>query len=336
MRTSDFDYALPDELIAQEPLEPRDAARLLVVRRAARQVEHRRVRDLPRLLEPGDFVVANRSRVLPARVTGTLRGGGRAEVLLLRRLDAGLWEALGRPARRLRVGDRVQVTSELSLRIERTHAEGLREVRVETGDANLDRSLLAAGDTPLPPYIRDWHGDPERYQTMFADVDGSAAAPTAGLHFTTRLVQALSMRGIDIGTVLLHVGLDTFRPISHPDPARHRMHREWYSVPPPVQMRIAATRAAGRRVVAIGTTSVRALEAWATTGNAEGETDLFITPGFHFEVVDGLLTNFHLPRSTLLMLVSAFAGRERVLSAYDEAIRARYRFFSFGDATLLL
>jgi S-adenosylmethionine:tRNA ribosyltransferase-isomerase len=336
MRTSDFDYALPDELIAQEPLEPRDTARLLVVRRADRHVEHRCVRDLPELLEPGDFLVANRSRVLPARVTGTLRGGGRAELLLLRRLEAGRWEALGRPARRLRVGDRVQVTSELTLRIEHAHAEGLREVRVETAAADADRALLAVGDTPLPPYIRGWHGDPERYQTLFADEEGSAAAPTAGLHFTARLVDALSKRGIDIGTVVLHVGLDTFRPITHADPAMHRMHREWYSVPPAVQARIAATRAAGRRVVVIGTTAVRALETWATTGNAEGETDLFITPGFHFQVVDALLTNFHLPRSTLLMLVSAFAGRERVLSAYAQAIHARYRFYSFGDATLLL
>ncbi len=284
MRTADFDYELPNELIAQEPIEPRDAGRLLVVHRRTGALEHRRVCDLPDLLEPGDLVVANRSRVLAARIRGTLKGGGQAELLLLRRHAPGHWQALAR----------------------------------------------------LPPYIRGWHGDPERYQTMFADVEGSAAAPTAGLHFTPRLVSSLASHGIDLATITLHVGLDTFRPITHEDPAQHRMHREWFCVPPDVAARITQARAASRRVVAVGTTSVRALEAWALTERAEGETDLLITPGFEFRVVDALITNFHLPRSTLLILVSAFAGRERILAAYAEAIRARYRFYSFGDATLLV
>ncbi|HEY3058169.1 MAG TPA: tRNA preQ1(34) S-adenosylmethionine ribosyltransferase-isomerase QueA [Chloroflexota bacterium] len=331
MRTADFDYELPDELIAQAPIEPRDAARLLVMQRSTGALAHRWVRDLPDLLDPGDLLVANRSRVLPARIRGTLRGGGQAELLLLRRISAGRWQALTRPARRLRPGDVVQVTPALAIHIEGAHAEGIRDIRVDS-----DAALLAAGDTPLPPYIRGWHGDPERYQTMFADVDGSAAAPTAGLHFTPSLVSTLAARGVDIATITLHVGLDTFRPITHEDPAQHRMHREWYCVPGDVAAAIAETHAAGRRVVAVGTTSVRALEAWALTGHAEGETDLFIMPGYRFQVVDALLTNFHLPRSTLLMLVSAFAGRERAMAAYAEAIRERYRFYSFGDATLIL
>jgi S-adenosylmethionine:tRNA ribosyltransferase-isomerase len=336
VRTSDFDYVLPEALIAQEPIEPRDAARLLVVHRTDGRLEHRAVRDLPELLEPGDLLVANRSRVLPARVHATLRGGGRAEALLLRRLSPGRWLSLVRPARRRRRGDSMQVSADLALRIAAVRPEGLREVCVEGDFDDLDRALLAAGDTPLPPYIRGWHGDPERYQTMFAEVEGSVAAPTAGLHFTPRLVDALAARGVGLETLVLHVGLDTFRPITHDDPGTHRMHREWYSVPPHLDTRVRATRDAGRRVVAVGTTSVRALEAWAATGQAEGETDLFITPGFRFQVVDALLTNFHLPRSTLLMLASAFAGRERVLAAYAAAIEQRYRFYSFGDASLFV
>jgi S-adenosylmethionine:tRNA ribosyltransferase-isomerase len=336
MRTADFDYALPEELIAQEPIEPRDVARLLVLSRQDGSLAHRSVRDLPSLLEPGDLLVANRSRVLPARVLGRLRGGGQGEVLLLRRLQPGRWQTLVRPARRLRLGDRLEISPGLAVRIDAVLPAGLREIVVEAEMDDPDAALLAAGGTPLPPYIRGWHGDPERYQTMFAEVDGSAAAPTAGLHFTPRLVDELHARGIDVARLVLHIGLDTFRPITHEDPSQHPMHREWYAVPVELQERIAATHAAGRRVVAVGTTSVRALEAWAASGQAEGSTDLFIAPGYRFQVVDALLTNFHLPRSTLLMLVSAFAGRERVLAAYAEAIRQRYRFYSFGDATLLL
>jgi S-adenosylmethionine:tRNA ribosyltransferase-isomerase len=251
---------------------------------------------------------------------------------LLRRLEAGSWEALCRPARRLRVNDRLRVTSEVGVRITRVLPEGVREVEVEGEEA----ALLAEGHTPLPPYIHGWRGDPERYQTIFADVDGSAAAPTAGLHFTPRLVESLRQRHIELATLVLHIGLDTFRPITEADPTAHRMHHESYSVPPDVQARIGATRARGGKIVAVGTTSVRALEAWAATGQAKGSTDLFIVPGFEFQVVDALLTNFHLPRSTLLMLVSAFAGRTRVFEAYAEAVRQRYRFYSFGDAMLLL
>jgi S-adenosylmethionine:tRNA ribosyltransferase-isomerase len=336
MRLADFDYELPRALIAQEPVEPRDAARLLVLSRSSEFIAHHHVRELPDLLKPGDLLVANRSRVLPARVLGRLAGGGGAEFLLLRNLAPGHWEALARPARRLRPGDSVTIDDALCVRVTAAHREGIREVEVlcETGDC--DAALLAHGSVPVPPYIRGWLGDPERYQTVFADNLGSAAAPTAGLHFTPELLDGLAARGIGFEKIVLHVGLDTFRPITEGDPLRHRMHREWYTVPPSVQNEIERTRSRGGRVVAVGTTSVRALEAWAACGEAEGWTDLFIVPGHRFVLVDTLLTNFHLPRSTLLMLVSAFAGRERVLAAYAEAVRQRYRFFSFGDAMLIV
>ena len=336
MRLSDFDYELPDELIAQTPIEPRDAARLLVMSRETGQVSHQHVRDLPDLLRAGDLVVANRSRVLPARVHARLRGGGAAELLLLRRLSPGRWQALGRPARRLRPGDLATVSDDLRLRVTAALPGGVREIEVETERADPDAALLAAGSTPLPPYIRNWVGDPDRYQTIFADLEGSAAAPTAGLHFTPELLQRLAARGIRLTTLVLHVGLDTFRPVSHQDPRVHRMHSEWFSVPSELRQRIEQTRSRGGRVVAVGTTTVRALETWAATGESEAWTDLFILPGHRFALVDALLTNFHLPRSTLLMLVSAFAGRERVLAAYSDAIRQGYRFYSFGDAMLLI
>jgi S-adenosylmethionine:tRNA ribosyltransferase-isomerase len=341
MRLSDFDYELPEWLIAQQPLEPRDAARLLVLHRATNQIEHRHVRDLTSLLRAGDLLVANRSRVLPARIRGRLHGGGQAELLLLKRLGDGHWEALARPARRLRPGDAVTVNDALSVRIVAAAAEGVRVVEpVLAGDVvagqNADAALLAAGSVPVPPYIRGWIGDPDRYQTIFADVDGSAAAPTAGLHFTRGLLDRLASGQIGFTTLVLHVGLDTFRPVAADDPRHHHMHREWYDIPATVQAQIAATRASGGRIVAVGTTVVRALEAWARSGQTEDWTDLFITPGFQFNLVDALLTNFHLPRSTLLMLVSAFAGRDHILAAYEVARAHRYRFYSFGDAMLLL
>ena len=327
MRTSDFDYELPPELIAQEPAEPRDSARLLILDRASGSLRHAVVRALPDLLAPGDLLVVNRSRVLPARVRGRLKGGGQAELLLLRRLAPGHWQALGRPARRLRPGDTVDITDHLCARVVSAHSQGLREVCVDS-----DSALLAAGSVPLPPYIHNWRGDPERYQTVYADIEGSAAAPTAGLHLTPDLLARLEARGVGVARLVLHIGLDTFRPIEGDDPAAHAIHQEWYVVPDDVQRQLEAAR----RVIAVGTTTVRALETWAATGRSDGWTDLFILPGFQFQVVDGLLTNFHLPRSTLLMLVSAFAGRQRILAAYAEAVRQRYRFYSFGDAMLLL
>ncbi len=335
MQLSDFDYDLPAERIAQVPVEPRDAARLLVLDRSTDALDHHHVRDLAELLRPGDLLVANRSRVLPARVYGQLKGGGRAEVLLLRRLAAGRWQALCRPARRLRQGDEVRVDEGLSLAIEDVGPDGVRDIRVRSEAHDADAALLAAGSTPLPPYIRGWVGDPERYQTVFADTEGSAAAPTAGLHLTGELLERLRVRGVEFATVVLHVGLDTFRPVSEADPRAHHIHREWCAVPSETRAAIARTREHGGRVVAVGTTVVRSLETWAATGQAEGWTNLYILPGHGFQVVDALMTNFHLPQSTLLMLVSAFAGRERVLAAYETAIRSEYRFYSFGDAMLI-
>jgi S-adenosylmethionine:tRNA ribosyltransferase-isomerase len=332
---SDFDYTLPAECIAQTPIEPRDAARLLVLDRATDALSHQHVRDLPDLLRPGDLVVGNRSRVLPARIMGRLKGGGRAELLLLRRLAHGRWQALCRPARRLRKGDEVHVADRLTLTIVGVGSEGLREISVTTDYPEPDAALLEAGSTPLPPYIRGWSGDPERYQTVFGDVEGSAAAPTAGLHLTHELFTRFEQRGIGFATVVLHVGLDTFRPVTEPDPRAHHIHREWCVVPPETRSRVTQTRERGGRVVAVGTTVVRTLESWATTGQAEGWTELFILPGHQFALVDALVTNFHLPQSSLLMLVSAFAGRQRVLSAYANAIRHEYRFYSFGDAMLI-
>ena len=335
MQLSDFNYVLPPERIAQTPIEPRDAARLLVLDRASGATQHRHVRDLPELLRPGDLLVANRSRVLPARVRGTLHGGGRAELLLLRRLEPARWEALVRPARRLRVGDTVRVTEGLSAQVVVARPDGVRELTVSSEHGEADAALLAAGTTPLPPYIRGWTGDPARYQTIFADVEGSAAAPTAGLHFTPELLTRLAAAGIELTTVILHVGLDTFRPVTESDPRQHHIHREWYEVPDETQRAVYRARARGNRVVAIGTTVVRTLESWAATGAMDGWTDLFILPGHQFQLVDAMVTNFHLPQSSLLMLVSAFAGRQRILAAYADAVRLEYRFYSFGDAMLL-
>jgi S-adenosylmethionine:tRNA ribosyltransferase-isomerase len=339
--TADFDYPLPPELIAQTPAEPRDAARLLVLDRAAGALAHHHVRDLPRLLRPGDLLVVNRSRVLAARVVGRLPTGGRVELLLLRRLAPGRWQALARPARRLRPDTLVDVPAPaadggpLRLRVVGVEEEGLRQVELADGP-DTEPALLAAGAAPLPPYIRRWTGDPERYQTIFAREPGSAAAPTAGLHFTPELVRRLEAAGVELAEIVLHVGLDTFRPVTEADPAAHRMHAEAFVLPPETEVRLRAARAEGRRVVAVGTTCVRTLETWATTGASSGWTDLFIRPGYRFRAVDALLTNFHLPRSTLLMLVSAFAGRDRILGAYAEAVARRYRFYSFGDAMLIV
>lgn len=341
LHTSDFDYTLPETHIAQVPLEPRDAARLLILDRDSGQTSHRRIYDLPSLLRPQDLLVVNRSKVIPGRIHGRLHGGARAEFLLLRKLGLGQWESLARPARRLRLGSSVAISPKLNARITGVGERGLREFALEAADGEslsgteLDAALLDAGEVPIPPYIRGWQGDSARYQTIFARVDGSAAAPTAGLHFTHELLERLRHAGVACVEITLHVGMDTFRPVAGELLDEHSMHREWYEVPAEAAQQIARTRANGGRVIAIGTTSVRTLEAWAATGVTSGWTNLFIRPGFKFSVVDALLTNFHLPRSTLMMLVSAFAGRERVLDTYAEAIRHSYRFYSFGDAMLI-
>jgi S-adenosylmethionine:tRNA ribosyltransferase-isomerase len=345
LRIDQFDYELPPDRIAQVPLAERDAARLMVVRRASGSIEHERVRDLPRLLRKGDVVVVNNTRVYPARLRGRRGTGGAVELLLLQR-HGEKWEALARPARKLRPGERVQLltpdgqASEWAVAtIGEAVGDGRLLIRLDPAvEAHLER----VGSAPLPPYIGERLSDPERYQTVFARQPGSAAAPTAGLHLTDRLIDELRQADIRVLEVTLHVGLDTFRPVQVERVAEHVIHREWCEVSPEVGAALAAAKGEGGRVIAIGTTSARTLESLGreTGGNLaqgwSGWTDLFITPGYRFTVVDGLLTNFHLPRSTLLLMISAFAGRDLVFRSYDLAIREGYRFYSFGDAQLYL
>ncbi len=353
---ADFDYTLPSELIAQTPIEPRDASRLLVVHRDTGTLEHRTFRDIREFLRPGDLLVANRSRVIPARLRGVKEGsGGAVELLLLAvRGDLGpdRWEALVRPGRRIHEGQRLVFgDGELAAEVEARAPSGGRIVRLEARNGDVARALARVGSVPLPPYIRAPLGDPERYQTVYAREPGSAAAPTAGLHFTPELLAELREQGVETAYVTLHIGLDTFRPIEEADVARHHIHTEEIELDEETAARINATRSAGGRIVAVGTTAVRVLESAAALAGerdgAEGEgaqvvvpfrgrTSLYIVPGYRFRAVDVMLTNFHLPRSTLIVLVSAFAGRELILRAYEEAVRERYRFYSFGDAMLLV
>ncbi len=347
-RTGDFDYVLPEERIAQTPAEPRDASRLLVLdrNRFDGQLEHRTFRDLTKYLRPGDLMVFNRSRVIPARLYGTeTRSGARVEVLLVRRQEPGIWQALGRPGRRLRTDAQVTVeardgTGSAQVEILKVLENGLRLVRVSD-----DSALSGLGELPLPPYIKETPDDPDRYQTIYADTPGSVAAPTAGLHFTESLLDSIRSHGVHTAWVTLHVGLDTFRPVHGENITEHKIHTEWFELPQDTADAINDTRRRSGRIIAVGTTTVRTLEHVAqvchSAGTTEiapsvGDADLFILPGHHFRLVDVMITNFHLPRSTLLMLVSAFAGRERILAAYQEAVRRQYRFYSFGDAMLLL
>lgn len=339
LRVALFDYALPPELIAQSPAEPRDSSRLLVMPRTGGAISHHRFADLAAFLRPGDLLVANRSRVIPARFAAHRPGGRSAELLLLRRLAAGRWEALVRPGRKIPLGATLTLDGGVAVSVTGRAEGGTRIVEVQGNGSDPDAALLRHGIIPLPPYIRGWDGPDDRYQTIYADVPGSVAAPTAGLHFTPPLLEKLQGLGVDWRVITLHVGLDTFRPVQSDEVAEHVMHREHVDVPDDVIAQVARTRSEGGRVIAVGTTVVRALESAARHGNGggwSGWTDLFITPGYEFRAIDGLVTNFHLPRSTLLMLVSAFAGRERVLMAYADAVAQRYRFFSFGDAMLIL
>ncbi|HEY2291996.1 MAG TPA: tRNA preQ1(34) S-adenosylmethionine ribosyltransferase-isomerase QueA [Thermoanaerobaculia bacterium] len=343
MLTSDFDYDLPASSIAQEPA-PRGESRLLVLDRTGPE-RHARVRDLPRLLRPGDLLVLNDTRVIPARLYGRSAGGGKMEILLIEPLAEREWDALVKPGRRARPGARFEIGEGLLAEVIDKREDGRYRLRFsEPVEPHLER----LGHIPLPPYIHrpDTPEDRERYQTVYARRPGAVAAPTAGLHFTSELLREIAEAGVEIARVTLHVGIGTFKPVSAERIAEHRMERERYEIGEETAEAIRRARAAGRRIVAVGTTVVRTLEGAAVAGGGEvragsGATDLFIypdspdSPGFRFQVVDALLTNFHLPRSTLLMLVSAFAGRERVLAAYEEAIREGYRFYSYGDAMLL-
>ena len=363
MNIADFDYHLPPELIAQTPIEPRDSSRLLVVHRDTHAIEHRVFTDIATFLRPGDLLVANQSRVLPARLRGAkAETGGAVEVLLLSaRGDMGqdVWEALVRPGRRLHAGQRITFgEGALSAEVGERTPSGGRIIHFVARDGDVASALSAIGTMPLPPYIHTPLRDAERYQTVYAREPGSAAAPTAGLHFTPELLARLEAQGIGVAYVTLHIGLDTFRPIAEEQLDTHVMHSEEIEMTAATAARINATRAAGGRIVAVGTTAVRTLEAVAALtaerretslaedAESEGERDvvtpyrgrtaLFIRPGFRFRAVDVMLTNFHLPRSTLVVLVSAFAGRELILRAYAEAVERRYRFYSFGDAMLIL
>jgi len=338
MKTSDFSYDLPERLIAQHPMEPRDASRLLVCDRKGGWRAHRVFRDIIDYLNPGDALVINNTRTIPARLLGVKEGtGGAVEVLLLRRRNRDAWEALVRPGKRLQPGARLsfgdgRLRAEI---VDRTDAEGGRVVRF-LYDGVFEELLDALGTMPLPPYIHEKLDDPSRYNTVYAKTDGSAATPTAGLHFTPALLRRIADKGVNIVPILLHVGLGTFRPVKAEDVSGHVMHEEYYEVSEDAAQAINAARAAGGRIVCVGTTAVRTLE--TVTGADRivrpgmGNTSIFITPGYEFHATDALITNFHLPESTLLMLVSAFMGRENALMAYREAVREGYRFFSFGDA----
>ena len=348
MRLSDFDFDLPESLIAQAPPAERGASRLLVLNRSTGQLHHSTVAALPDWLEPGDLVVVNNSRVVPARLLGhRVPSGGRVECLLLRRLEGDLWDALVHPGQKLKPATMMRFENGphiLEAEVLSRHTFGRRTIRlVHAGGGDVDAAIDAIGHMPLPPYIKrpDTPADRERYQTMFARVRGSVAAPTAGLHLTPELLRALRARGADVAEITLHVGYGTFKPIRDQNIAAHTIDPEPFVIPGPAASRIESTRRAGRRVVAVGTTTTRTLEAVASMheGRIEpdaGEASLFIHPGFMFRVVSGLLTNFHLPRSSLLLLVCAFAGTERTLGAYREAIADGYRFYSYGDAMLVL
>lgn len=362
MKTSDFDYHLPEASIGQTPAEPRDSARLLILHRALGQIEHRLFLDLSLILRPGDLLVLNRTRVIPARIFAKKETGGRVELLLLRRRDALTWEALV-GGKGLNVGRKVIV--ELLSRSLKSPDFGLTAeiIAILEGSERLikfsepiEPYFQKVGNVPLPPYIHEKLSDPERYQTVYSRDVGSAAAPTAGLHFTPRLLDELQAKGVKIAYVTLHVGLDTFAPVTEENPAEHKIHTEWCELPQETADAINQTRSTGGRIIAVGTTSVRTLESAgqetvdrrpktdlttvhrlpSTVLPFTGPTSIFILPGYQFKIVDALITNFHLPKSTLIMLVSAFAGKEKILSTYETAIKEGYRFYSFGDAMLIL
>lgn len=342
MNVSAFDFDLPEPLIAQTPLADRSESRLLLLDRETETIRHRRFLDIVELLQPGDTLVLNDSKVIPARLIGVKEDtGAQIELLLLKPLTNGRWEALVKPAKRVKEGTRITFGDGrlIATAEKETEVAGGRVFHLQYEGVWME-ILEALGKMPLPPYIKTQLDDPDRYQTVYARHPGSAAAPTAGLHFTPPLLKQLEQKGINLTTITLHVGLGTFRPVTVDRVEDHSMHAEYYEVSPQAATTIARTQANGKRVVAVGTTSCRTLETVVREKGAitaaQGWTDIFIYPGYEFQVVDALLTNFHLPKSTLFMLVSAFASRELILKSYREAIREEYRFFSFGDAMLIM
>ena len=341
MLKKDFWYDLPKELIAQEPADPRDAARLMVLDRKNDKILHSVFHELPHYLEKGDLLVVNNSKVLPARLMGTkVPTGAVCELLLLRQVKGDTWECLARPGKRMQPGTKVEFgDGSLTAVVDETLPDGNKHVTFSYDTETLYEKLDEFGKMPLPPYITRQLEDQSQYQTVYAKELGSAAAPTAGLHFTPELLDTIRAKGVNIVEVTLHVGLGTFRPVSEDDIQEHQMHTEWYCVDDTAAEAINAARASGHRVIAVGTTSCRTIESQAaedgTMRASAGWTDIFIYPGYKFKVLDALVTNFHLPESTLIMLVSALAGREHVLAAYQQAVEERYRFFSFGDAMFI-
>jgi len=346
MKTSDFDYFLPPELIGQTPVEPRDQSRLMVLNRSDGSIEHRRFFDIVDYCKDGDVLVFNDSRVIPARLIGRrVDSGGRVEILLLRRLEANVWEALVKRGKQLRVGTRVEITNDSAAdKPSKTLAEviGQGQGGIKVISFSDEKLISELGKVPLPPYIHTPLAHPERYQTVYARVAGSVAAPTAGLHFTPELLGRLEQKGVHCLFVSLHIGLDTFSPVREDDPLEHPIHREYGVLGQAVASQLSQAKREGRKIIGVGTTTVRILEQVAQLNNPlklqpfEGWVSLFILPGYQFRMVDTLITNFHLPRSTLLMLVTAFAGKELINRAYQEAITSGYRFYSFGDAMLVL
>ncbi len=339
LKKSDFYYDLPEELIAQTPAEPRDSSRLLVYHRDTRQLEHKIFRDVIDYLKAGDVLVVNRTRVLPARVYAHTEHGGAVEVLLLKRLDLTRWEVLVRPGRKCRPGAHLIVNEELSLRVLSVTDSGERIVEFMY-DGTFEDILSRVGTMPLPPYIHEKLADPERYQTVYSKENGSAAAPTAGLHFTPELLERIRAKGVEIAEVLLHVGLGTFRPVKEENVLDHKMHSEYFEISAEAAEIVNRAKKEGRRVICVGTTSVRTVETVADEHGflrpCKGNTEIFIYPPYKFKCVDALITNLHLPESTLLMLVSALCSREEIMRVYKTAVEERYRFFSFGDAMLIL
>ena len=343
MKVSDFDYELPKELIAKFPVEPRDSSRLMVLHRNTGEIEHRIFRDIVEYLKPGDVLVINDTKVIPARLFGKLETGGKVELLLVRQPGLGTWEVMAKPARKLKEGKRIYFDEELEAVVKGYSGEGRRIVEfILKSNKDFMEKLEEIGHIPLPPYIEreEKPEDREKYQTVFARKEGAVAAPTAGLHFTEELLQKLKDKGIIIKNITLHVGPGTFKPVKVENVEEHQMDYETYHVPEDTAAEINRAKEEGRRVIAVGTTVTRTLESAAEKDgkvkSGEGSTNLFIYPGYRFKVIDALITNFHLPRSTLLMLVSAFAGRERILNAYREAVKKGYRFYSYGDAMFIL
>lgn len=339
MKTSDFWYNLPEELIAQQPMEPRDASRLLVYSTLTKRIEHKHFYDIVDYLRKGDVLVLNNTRVLPARIYGTKEHtGGKVEFLLLKRLDLSRWEVILKPGRIAKPGAVFRFGDKLKAEVESIGEDGSRIVNFSF-DGSFENILEELGEMPLPPYIKQKLADKNRYNTIYAKVDGSAAAPTAGLHFTKELLQRVKDMGVEVVEVLLHVGLGTFRPVKVDDITQHHMHSEYYEVSPHAADVINKAKSEGRRVICVGTTGVRTLESAADrVGHVQakrGDTDIFIYPPYRFKIVDALITNFHLPESTLIMLVAALCGREEILHIYDVAVKEKYRFFSFGDAMFI-